>query len=168
MTEETVTPEAQAPETDDAPEPEIEEQPIGKGNREAAKYRRQLRDAEAERDSLKVSIAQARGKILEQTLDQRFYSVLKLSGRDLNTLFTEDGDLDEDALQTAGDELDKEYPGMIEQQRGEWHGLHEAPPLQLLKSNRRGAAAPNDPDEGKSPNRPLNEDSWKGAFVPKK
>lgn len=134
--------------------------------REAAKYRRQLRDVEAERDTLKQEFAQARGKLLEQALDQRFLSVLTLSGHDSSTLFTDAGELDEEALQQVGDELNAKYPGMIDERRGEWRGLDEAPPLQLLKDHRVGAAAPHDPDEGRSPSALPTANRWEGAFKP--
>ena len=56
MTKETVIPEAQAPVTDVTPEPETDEQPIDKRNQEAAKYRRQLREAQSERDQLQEQL----------------------------------------------------------------------------------------------------------------
>lgn len=57
-----------APEAVEAPvEVEEQEQPEN-GNREAAKYRRQLRDVEAERDKLNESLRAAQNTILEAAL----------------------------------------------------------------------------------------------------
>lgn len=160
------------PEQADAPattEPGHAEQPVDKGNREAAKYRTRLRAAEAERDGIRDQLTQARDQILDQALDQRFRSVLKLSGRDVGELFDESGAIDTEVLEKVGAELAAEYPGMIDEKRGEWQQLGDEPALQLLKNERAGAGAvaPFDTDEGRSPSGNLAGNQWQDAFTPK-
>lgn len=160
-----------APDIDVSPEPAPDETPApaSRGNAEAAKYRTRLRAAEAERDTIRDQLTQARGQILDQALDQRFRSVLKLSGRDISDLFTDDGTIDIDALEKLGTELAAEYPGMIDQKRGQWEQLDDEPTLQLLKNERAGAGAvaPFDTDEGRSPSANLAGNQWEDAFTPK-
>lgn len=154
MTKETVTPEAQAPVTDVTPEPEIEEQPTDKGNKEAAKYRLQLREVEAERDALTEQLALTRSNILNNSLDQAFLNVIKFAKADINEIFSDDGNINEKAVLELGETLDKEYPDIMKRDPNQKLTLFK--PLQT-----RGPVAPVDRTPGQT--RP---DNWSNAFTP--
>lgn len=93
---------SKAAETVEDPTPKEEAQ----AGSEAAKYRRQLRDTEAERDALKEQVTALRktiadtalGEILEQP--DGFWA----TGATLETFFSEDGVLDHEALKAAAGE----------------------------------------------------------------
>lgn len=87
---------------------------------EAAKYRRQLRDTEAERDTLRESLRAARGELLRAALDG--YQVgnttfnmdaLPDAGLDTDALFTPEGTLNSDALTEHMTELATSKPYMF-------------------------------------------------------
>lgn len=169
--EQVETPEGSAPDEpqeSSAPSPEGQEpaKPADKAGREAAKYRRQLRDTEAERDGLRTSLDQARQQILDRDLDPAFRNLVKLAGRDISLFFTEDGSLNEETLEQTAKELHQEYPNMLNLQKGEWQKLDEPPKLQILRTHGNGAAAPHDTDEGRFPPEPLGGNTWQDAFTP--
>ena len=89
--------------TEDTPEtaPEASEAPSP--NREAAKYRRQLRDVEAERDALADTVKTLRTAAAEAVLSDILAkpSALWLAGHDVAEFYGEDGALDVDALREA-------------------------------------------------------------------
>ena len=89
-----------------------------KAGREAAKYRRQLREVEAERDGLRGQIAAARDALLAETLSQKigigtdprypkdvkldvWDDLFSVGGIDKAAMFDGDGNLDREALTTA-------------------------------------------------------------------
>lgn len=81
-------------------------------NREAAKYRRQLRDVEAQRDTLTGQVEAMQKAMIENEVARAGYKPAAFWSRDENTadqFFTEDGSLDTDALAdaitTTADEL---------------------------------------------------------------
>lgn len=83
----------------------------GRGNREAAKYRRQLRDTEAERDALKTQLDAARWQMLEPTgkAEQVSSDIMRKLGHTVDEFVREDGTLDHDAYResarTVADDL---------------------------------------------------------------
>ncbi len=90
--------------TDPAEAPE-DKQPEGKGNKEAAKYRVQLRETEAARDVLTAIVEAMRtaevNRIVE-TSDARIKpDALWASGVNLADLLTEDGAIDADLVNAA-------------------------------------------------------------------
>lgn len=89
-------------------------------NNEAAKYRRQLRDTETERDTLRDSLRAARTELLRSALDG--YQVanttfnldaLSDAGLDTDALFTPEGTLNQDALTETMTELATAKPYMF-------------------------------------------------------
>lgn len=90
---------ADEPEDDDPDE--VEPEP----NREAAKYRRQLRQAETERDALAEQVAVLqREQIADYVRRELGISVegFWASGAELESLLAEDGRIDPDAVRAAG------------------------------------------------------------------
>lgn len=89
------------------------------GNREAAKYRRQLRDTEAQRDELSASLTQARTELLRAAVaeykigNSRFNTAaLEDAGLDVNAIFTE-GRINTEALDTQMTALHETKPYMF-------------------------------------------------------
>ena len=79
-----------------------ETEPTDTGNREAAKYRRQLREAEAERDQLRSTIDAMRRRAIED-IAARDHRVAKPealwnAGADLTEMLADDGQLNLDAV----------------------------------------------------------------------
>ncbi|MCV7317257.1 hypothetical protein H7J77_17115 [Mycolicibacillus parakoreensis] len=72
-------------------------------NREAAGYRRRLRDVEAERDELAASLNTLRKAEIERLAGEhlRVGSAIWASGTDLESLLTEDGGIDAEAVKAA-------------------------------------------------------------------
>lgn len=101
----------EAPEQSEAPE---------NGNREAAKYRRQLRDVQQQLEANQTHLDKARSRILKGALDgfkvggKTFNTeALKDSGIDTAALFDEDGELNTEALETTMTALAQEKPYMF-------------------------------------------------------
>ncbi|WP_127783258.1 hypothetical protein [Rhodococcus sp. X156] len=87
----------------DTPGPETPTEDTGeeaKPGREAARYRRQLREAEAERDALRDQLTAAHKQIVEDAAGLTKPAALWAAGITVDELFT-DGHLDTDALTTA-------------------------------------------------------------------
>ena len=85
------------PDTDDT-------ETTGNPNKEAAKYRRQLRDVEAERDALTGQVEAMQRAMIESEVARAGYKPAAFWSRDENTadqFFTDDGTLDTDALSEA-------------------------------------------------------------------
>lgn len=102
--ETTETSEPESTETTAELDSQPDETLEGKAGREAAKYRRQLRDAEGERDTLRGQLDQARAQIITAAMGKgRGVTVeaLTAAGHDVADLFDADGHLDRDALDTA-------------------------------------------------------------------
>ena len=93
----------QTPETETQTEPtqETDEQTETKPGREAAKYRRALRETEAERDALREQLTTLRRQAVEDASGLSKPAGLWAAGVDADVLFTEAGTLDRDALRTA-------------------------------------------------------------------
>ena len=74
-------------------------------NKEAAKYRRQLRDVEAERDNLHAQIDKMQRAQVEDALEGKLDkpSSFWLADHKPADFYTEDGELDSDKLNTAAD-----------------------------------------------------------------
>lgn len=113
MTEETTT-------TIETPEPEEAPENGSKAGREAAKYRRQLREAEAERDSLRASLTTTRGQLVRDALtgykvNGNTFNIAALgdAGIDTDSMFSEDGALHLETLDTVMTELAETKPYMF-------------------------------------------------------
>lgn len=98
----TITDTGASPGSDDAPENGSEtegsdEQP----GREAAKYRRQLRAAEGERDTARQQLAAVRRQTAEDASGLLKPAGLWAAGVDVDTLYGDDGRLDRERLREA-------------------------------------------------------------------
>jgi hypothetical protein len=129
MTTETTT------ETVDAPHKTEEQQQ--NGNSEAAKYRRQLRETETERDTLRSRVESMQRAEVERIAGGRIEkgSALWATGSELADLLDEDGNVDPDkvaeAADTARDSLGLKHvvdPGVIPSQ-GDIPDRNRAPRL---------------------------------------
>ncbi|MGE9806918.1 hypothetical protein [Janibacter sp. G1551] len=69
--------------------------------REAAKYRRALREAEAERDAIREQVSALRRQMIEDASGLTKPAALWAAGIEADALFTEAGTLDRDALREA-------------------------------------------------------------------
>lgn len=119
-------------------------------NREAAKYRRQAREAEAERDTLRGELTAARTEILRTAVTG--YKI----GADLfNGAALDDAGIDTDAIFTDG-KLDT---GKLE---AEMSALQQSRPYMFTRP-RFGNIAPR---EGRAVNTGERRDGWKLAFSP--
>lgn len=133
---------------------------------EAKKYRLRLRETEAERDTLRDSLTQARQQILDRELDPALRNLIKLANRDVASLFTDDGTLDEGVLEKTAAELNVEYPNMLSIEKGTWQGLDEPVKLSLFRKTGKGAVAPYDIDEQQPSGERQLGNKWQGAFAP--
>lgn len=81
-------------------------------NREAARYRTRLRDAEAQRDGLQTQLDAARAQIVAHHAAARLQDPADLDRFDVDTagLWADDGSLDTDALGSAIDGLLQQRP----------------------------------------------------------
>jgi hypothetical protein len=115
-----------------------------KAGRDAARYRRQLRETEAERDSLRGRVEALQRAEVERLAQQHITKgeALWTAGADLTALLREDGTVDPAkvaaAAQTAADTLGLTRP---------------MPDLYI-------------PAEGRIPEAPLRRDPWLEAFTP--
>lgn len=138
--------------TDNTTDTTEDTQPAGStANREAAKYRRQLREVEQRAEALEASLASARAQIIKHsTTDYRVgadtFNTDALADANLDTaaLFTEDGNLDTEALDAALQQLHTDKPYFF------------APPQKLIV-----------PNEGNSPTDVTDLATWEAAFAPK-
>lgn len=161
------TPDEQPEETPEQPEPAED----SKAGREAAKYRRQAREAEAERDALAEQLTAARDEIVRQRLAQPVQiEVLNADGTrkanfgaeghqrnvmlnhpddlfrftDLTPadLFTEDGRLDNERLTAAVAELHQSRPELCGTPKLIVPGVGKVPENMTLKPAFEAAFAP--------------------------
>lgn len=88
---------------DAEPDDEQDQQDTSKASRQAAKYRRQLRDTEAERDTLQEQVSTLRRTIAEESLRGVLAkpSALWLTGVEAADFYDDAGNLDTDALAAA-------------------------------------------------------------------
>lgn len=117
MTETTTTPEAEQAEPNPESTIEPEEVPDDpRGNREAAKYRKQLRDAQAELEGVQGRLAAAQSALLAQeagnlrvmkSMQIRPEAVREL---DAGSVFGQDGQIDTTALQAQLDAVYADRP----------------------------------------------------------
>lgn len=91
-------------ETTETETTEIADETESNPNAEAAKYRRQLRDVEAERDALRDRLTQTRRSVVEGMAGLHKPQALWLSGIDVNDLFDDEGHADRDKVKAAVDE----------------------------------------------------------------
>lgn len=98
MTDEQTT-ETETTNTEAVEQPEASDDT--KPGREAAKYRRALRETEAERDTLREQLTTLRRQAVEDASGLSKPAGLWAAGVDADALFTEAGTLDRDALRTA-------------------------------------------------------------------
>ncbi|MEV0711470.1 hypothetical protein [Nocardia aurea] len=96
-------------ETGETSETESEQQP---GNREAAKYRRQLRSTETERDALRERVTTYERTEVERLAADRLAdpSDLWTGGADLESLRSEDGAIDPEKVRKAVDSVLESHP----------------------------------------------------------
>lgn len=128
----------------DAPAEPDEPQDDTRGNKEAAKYRRQARDAEAARDTLSGQLTAARAQIVKASFTGHLggltVDALEAGGHPIDSFFGEDGALNVDALTAAGREVADKF-GLVQK---------------LII-----------PNEGKSPTDYKSADKFETAFTPK-
>lgn len=104
-------PETERPEADQVADDQSDDQPDEHPNREAAKWRRQLRVAEAERDELADKVA----ALQRQAIDQRAElagikpALLWAAGTELSDLTDDDGAVDVDRVAQAITAVQKEF-----------------------------------------------------------
>ena len=140
ITNEPVTASQEAPA---APEPdETPDDP--RGNREAAKYRKQLRETESERDGLRAALTAARLAVLSthKAASQIAPTALVEAFTDPNAMFNPDGTVNSDAITAHLQQLRADKPHMF------------APARMII------------PSEGNSPSS-HDGSGWVGAFGPK-
>lgn len=87
----------------------------GSPNAEAARYRRRLRDAEAERDALGARVGAMQRREVERLAGDRLSQagdLFTIGGADLADLLTEEGDVDSTAVTAAVGALLEARPGL--------------------------------------------------------
>ena len=116
-----------------------------KAAKEAARYRRQLRAAESERDALAEQVTALRRAAVEDRLKAQHVPPAGFwaSGVQLEALLDADGQLDDEKIKTAADHA-------VETLGLERVGVHMQPV----------------PSEGRTTN-PSGSQGWKAAFAPK-
>jgi len=103
---------------DEAPVAQDAGEDEGRGNREAAKYRRQLRDVEAERDALRGQLTAARAELLAQVPGLRIAE--GAHGEvfsEPDAMFSVDGSLNRAAIDAHVATLRTERPYLFDMQR---------------------------------------------------
>lgn len=97
--------------TEDTPDAEERDDDEHGGNREAAKYRRKLRDTEAERDALATRLETMQRTEAERIAGEVLAkgAALWIDGTTLADLLDEDGDLDATAVRNRAEQIRKEY-----------------------------------------------------------
>lgn len=103
--------------TENETPPPGEEEPTGnaKASREAAKYRTQLRSAEARAAELESRLASYQARELDRLASTRMSNpgdLLVLSGTSLADYVTEDGEIDAERVQSAIEKVLESRPGM--------------------------------------------------------
>ena len=121
------------------------------GNREAAKYRRQLRDTETNLETARAALTAARTELVRnavtgQKVGGNTFNLEAFddAGIDPDTLFMEDGKLNTEAITETMTALAESSPYLF------------TPPQRMII-----------PNEGNSPDNTTNVDNWQGAFAPK-
>lgn len=153
-TTEPTTPDAETP----AETPQETDQATN-SNREAAKYRKQLREAESERDAAHALIADARRELLAAKLPQ----VEHVIGEGNSTCRV--GHLRPEALDDAGIELDALFDGMSineDKLRAELTRVYETKPYLFIPPRMHV------PNIEKSPDMSLYGNTFTEAFAPKR
>ena len=135
--------------TDLTEQPEVTEQPDqteqpDKAGKEAAKYRRRLREAETERDSAREQMDALRRQVAESASGLDKPAALWAAGVSLDDLFTEQGTLDHDAIAAAVETV-RETLGT--------QSKPTTPKPDLTQGSQGTAARPSDP--------------WQDAFTPR-
>lgn len=114
-----VEPDDQANDADDqANDADDQADEQGAAGREAAKYRRRLRETEAERDGLAARVERQQLREVDRLAAERLAEpgdLRMIGGAQLEQLLTEDGDIDPAAVAAAVDELLTTRPGLARQ-----------------------------------------------------
>lgn len=118
--------------------------------REAAKYRRALRTAEADRDDLAAKLDATRRALVERDLGNLEPAAFWSLHPDVADLVDEDGRIDPDKLTAAGQEV---------------YGALGLPGR--FNNTRKGAIGPYVPGEGTAPSGEVVSNRWPDAFKPK-
>lgn len=113
------TTETETTETDQSTETETETETP---NREAAKYRRQLREAEAERDRLAQAVDQLRRREVERASGLRKPDGLWKAGAQVAQFYSDEGELDTDAIGQFAHELGLNQVLTPDPSQGSGHG----------------------------------------------
>ncbi|MCV7111326.1 hypothetical protein [Mycolicibacterium setense] len=97
---------------DDTPADDDGDQDDAGGNREAAKYRRKLRDTEAERDTLRERLAVLQRSEVERLVANRFRdpSDVWRDGAQVDDLLDDNGNIDPAKVETAATTVLKAHP----------------------------------------------------------
>lgn len=151
VVEPTVTSSEEANATDDerAPDRPLEETDEGKAGREAAKYRRQLREVEAARDGLADHLAAARRLLVEHHLGNLPAAAFWGMHPEVADLIADDGTIDRSKVTAAAE------------------AVHQALELPGQFSNApKGAVGPYVPGEGGSVGPVATGLQWTDAFGP--
>lgn len=135
----------------DGTQSENDDQPSKTGH-EAAKYRRQLRDTEAERDDLRSRLANAHVREAERRAEGQLHDTGDLwrYGTDLNSLIDGNGDIDVSKVDEAVHELKRTRPhlskiGMKHPEPSQGKGGPPSEPVtwqQAAKQARSGRVTP--------------------------
>lgn len=96
---------------DGAEQGDVEDQDHDGGNREAAKYRRRLRDAEGERDTLRTRLETLQRTEAERLAAQHLAkgTALWAGGATLDDLLDDDGNLDAEKVTTRAQEVREQF-----------------------------------------------------------
>lgn len=152
MTDQTTTDQTNDPSTEpeqvsteqEATEQEATEQTeTTKPGKEAAKYRTRLREAEADRDTVREQMSALRRQVAEGASGLAKPAALWAAGVDPDDLFSDDGQLDTEALATA-----------VEQA------------TETLGAQRKSGTPKPDPTQGSQATGVVFHDPWAQAFTP--
>ena len=129
---------------DEAPEPTPEPEPIDKPSREAAKYRKALRDTEAQRDVLAEQVTALQRAEVERLASAKLAKPAGVwsAGATVDELLDDDGNVD---------------PAKVDE------AVAAAIATNGLEKKRHG---PIIPGQGKQPERPVPLNTWEKAFGP--
>lgn len=125
-----------------------------RGNKEAARYRTKLREAEAERDGLRASLTQARTELMRAAV-----TGYKIGNARFNTDALDDAGLDADAIFASG-KLDPEVLS------AQMTALHESKPY-MFAEPKQGNIAPREGATVRDAGSRATAE-WRAAFAPER
>lgn len=141
--EQTVDTEQETAPRTDTEQETTEQDTTTKPGKEAAKYRTRLRETEAERDTVREQMTTLRRQVAEGASGLAKPAALWAAGADPADLFTDDGQLDPDALSAAVDQA-----------------------RETLGVERKPATPKPDMTQGSQSNAVIFHDPWQQAFTP--